>query len=322
MTETSQQQSAAQGHATVQPHLALTVPEVARVGLKGVVTDVRDRRREGFLRKGRGFSPRRLDPRLRRPVFVLGAPRSGTTFLGAAVGKAPGFSYHFEPRLTKAAARQVYDGSWDERRAARTFRGFYSALLLAAGDGGLRFAEKNPENCFIVPFLARVFPDAQFVQILRDGRDAAVSHAEKPWLSARSAGSGLRGRSGTAWGPYPRFWVEPERHAEFASVSDIERSAWCWRRFTEAMQDGLARVSADRVLRIRYESLVADPAAGSQRLADFLDIPAQERAPLAQALATARTSSVGRWKSALSPVDLAAVERQCTPLLRTLGYLD
>jgi len=318
----TRQPYAAQTLATVQPHLALTMREVARVGLKGVVTDVRDRRREGFLSKGRGLSPRRLDPRVRRPVFVLGAPRSGTTFLGAAVGKAPGFSYHFEPRLTKAAARQVYDGSWEETRATRTFRGYYSALLLASGDGGLRFAEKNPENCFILPFLARVFPDAQFVQILRDGRDATVSHAEKPWLRAGSAGSGLRGRSGTAWGPYPRFWVEPERHEEFAAVSDIERSAWCWRRFTEAMQDGLAQVPAKRVLRMRYESLVSDPAAGSQQLADFLDIPTDQREPLAQALGTAQTTSVGRWRSALSAGDVAAVERQCTPLLHTLGYLD
>ena len=126
---------------------------------------------------------------------------SGTTFLGSCVGRMPEVSYHFEPRLTKAAARCVYDGSWSERRCATVFRVYYASLLLAGLHGGRRFAEKNPENSFIVPFLAQVFPDAQFVHIMRDGRDAAVSHAEQPWLAAASAGSGRRGRGGQLWGP-------------------------------------------------------------------------------------------------------------------------
>ena len=50
--------------------------------------------------------------------------------------------------------------------------------MIANLDGGYRFAEKDPENSFLVPFLAAEFPDAQFVQILRDGRDSTVSNAE------------------------------------------------------------------------------------------------------------------------------------------------
>ncbi len=56
------------------------------------------------------MSARALDPRLHRPVFVIGAPRSGTTFLGSCLGRLPFMSYHFEPRLTKAPARCVYEG--------------------------------------------------------------------------------------------------------------------------------------------------------------------------------------------------------------------
>ena len=157
-----------------------------RLGAVGIASDFRDRRREPALRKRP--SAHALDPRLHRPVFIIGAPRSGTTFLGNCIGRLPEISYHFEPRLTKAAARCVYDGSWSERRSAMVFRLSYSALLLAALDGGIRFAEKNPENSFVVPFLASAFPAAQFVHIVRDGRDAAVSHAEQPWLAAASAG--------------------------------------------------------------------------------------------------------------------------------------
>jgi len=168
--------------------------EMVRLGALGLASDIRDRSRDPALRKRP--SAHALDPRLHRPIFIIGAPRSGTTFLGSCLGRMPEVSYHFEPRLTKAAARCVYDGSWSERRCATVFRVSYAALLLAGLHGGRRFAEKNPENSFVVPFLAEAMPDAQFVHIIRDGRDAAVSHAEQPWLNAASAGSGKRGRPG------------------------------------------------------------------------------------------------------------------------------
>jgi hypothetical protein len=289
-----------------------------RLGVLGVASDVRDRRRDPALRNP--VSARALDPRLHRPVFVIGAPRSGTTFLGSCLGRLPEISYHYEPRLTKAAARCVYDGSWSARRAAAVFRLSYSALLLAALDGGHRFAEKNPENSFLVPFLAAEFPGAQFIHIVRDGRDAAVSHAEKPWLAAASAVSGQRGMAGQLHGPRARWWVEPPRREEFAQVSDIARSAWCWRRFTEAALDGVAKLPPGRAEEVRYEAMVSDPAATADRLAGFLGTSPVGRGELRAAMARARPDSVGRWRATLSGQDVAEMEAEIGPLLTRLGY--
>jgi hypothetical protein len=299
--------------------LELTPWRLTVLTARGLVSDRRERRRERSGRPRRRPTAAVLDPRLRAPVFVLGAPRSGTTFLGSCIGALPEVSYHFEPRVTKAAARQVHEGTWSERRAARVFRTSYRLLLLAAGDGGRRFVEKNPENCFVVPFLVRTFPDARFVQIVRDGRDVAVSHAEKPWLSAASAGSGKRGRGGQAWGPWARWWVEPERAAEFETASDLTRTAWSWRRFTSAAREALAQLPADRVLTVRYEGLVSDPESAARTLGAFFghdEPPASLRA----ALARADNGSVGRWREALSPEGLADVEKEAGPLLHELGY--
>lgn len=300
------------------PSPDLTLPRMLRLGLAGLASDRRDRRQDPALRKRP--SVHALDPRLHRPVLVIGAPRSGTTFLASCIGRMPEISYHFEPRLTKAAARCVYDGSWDERRAAALFRFSYATLLLAALDGGRRFSEKNPENSFVVPFLATALPGAQFVHIVRDGRDVAVSHAEQPWLSAASAGAGRRGRGGQLWGPYPRWWVEPERRAEFVAVADIVRSAWCWRRFTEAALAGLASLPAEQSIEVRYESVVRDPAGTARLLADFLGAsPAGHRA-VAAGLAEAKPGSVGRWRSALTEQQAGQVERETGQLLTRLGY--
>jgi hypothetical protein len=289
-----------------------------QLGALGLASDLRDRRQEPALRKG--LSARALDPRLHRPIFIIGAPRSGTTFLGGCIGRLPDVSYHFEPRLTKAAARCIYDGSWSERRGTAVFRLSYSTLLLAALHGGRRFAEKNPENGFVVPFLAAALPAAQFVHIIRDGRDAAVSHAEQPWLAAASAGTARRGRGGQLWGPYPRWWVEPDRREEFTRVSDLVRAAWCWRRFTTAALDGLARLPTARTLELRYEVLVRDPAGSADLLAGFLETsPAGLRA-LRIGLGEARSSSVGRWRAALAGREVAEVQAEIWPLLSRLGY--
>ena len=296
----------------------LTWRRIVRLGVLGIASDVRDRRRDPSLRSRP--SARALDPRLHRPVFIIGAPRSGTTFLGNCIGRLPEISYHLEPRLTKAAARCVYDGSWSPRRGAALFRLSYGALLLATLEGGYRFAEKNPENSFLVPFLSTEFPDARFVHIVRDGRDATISHAEQPWLAAASATSGRRGQGGQLHGPNARWWVEPERREEFSRVSDVVRSAWCWRRFTEAALDGVAGLALGRVAEVRYEAMVSDPGATADMLADFLGVSPDGRAGLHASLARARRDSVGRWRKALGERDLADVLAEIEPLLARLGY--
>ena len=300
------------------PSPELTWARIARLGLAGIASDLRDRRKDAGLRTRPSL--RALDPRLGRPVFIIGAPRSGTTFLGSCIGRLPEVSYHFEPRLTKAAARCVYDGSWTRGRSAAVFRLAYSALLLASLDGGRRFADKTPENSFVERFLAETFPGAQFVHIVRDGRDAAVSHAEQPWLAAASAGTGKRGCGGQLLGNGPRWWVEPDRREEFAQVPDIVRSAWCWRRFTEAALDGLASLQPGCAIEVRYEWLVQHPALAAELLAEFLGTSPAGLEALRTGLSRARPDSVGRWRAALRPDEVTDVERETGRLLTRLGY--
>jgi hypothetical protein len=299
----------------------LTWRRIMQLGVHGVVSDVRDRRRDPAIRNRPSL--RALDPRPHGPVFIIGAPRTGSTFLGNCLGRVPGISYHEEPYLTKAAAQYVYDGSWTARRGAAFFRLTYGALLLANLDGGYRFAEKDPENSFLVPFLAAEFPDARFVHIMRDGRDSAVSHAEQPWLAAASATPGGHGRGEKLHGPYgphARWWVEQERREEFSLVPDIVRSAWCWRRHTEAALDGVAGLAVGRAAEVRYEAMVSDPPATADMLADFLELSTVGRAELRASLARVSPNSVGRWRKALAERELAEVMAEIGPLQARLSY--
>lgn len=260
---------------------------------------------------------------LARPLFVIGAPRSGTSLLGDLVGQLPEFSYHYEPPITKAAARYVFEGRWSPWFAARFYRWVYRRLMRRVGESDRRFAEKTPQNCFIAQFLARTFPDASFLHIVRDGRDAAVSYAQKPWLTERGRKSGQRETGGYPFGPFARFWVEPDRRDEFESTSDLDRCLWAWRRHVEAALAAEREIEASRWLEVRYEDLVRDPTRIGERVLDFLGIAAAaSRRKLLDALSRVKRDSVGRAARELDAASLEVVERQAGPLLRRLGYLS
>ncbi|CAN5133703.1 sulfotransferase [soil metagenome] len=282
-----------------------------------------DRRRyrgHGGLPSARGIAAT-LRPNLGAPIFIVGADRSGTTFLGDCLAAVPQISYHHEPEAIKAAARHVYEKEWSYRRARLFFRTVYGWLLRAHFDGHLRFAEKTPTNSFIVPFLARAFPDAVFIHIVRDGRDGTVSHLRQPWLLAASLSTGRREPGGYRHGPDARFWVEPARRREFETASDVHRCIWSWRRHTESALSGGRDLPAQRYHELRYEDLVTDPSAEGQRLLDFLEIRgASSRTALLDALATADSSSVGGWRAAFGGDELATIEIEAGALLRRLGY--
>lgn len=299
-----------------------TLREHARLVYRTVHTSLETRRER---RRGVGLLglARSIFPAVRDPVFLLGSPRSGTTFLGACFEGLPSFSYHFEPVATKAATRAVWSGAWSERGSAAYFRRVYRWLLRLHCEGGRRFVEKTPRIVFIGDFLARTFPNAKFVHIVRDGRDVAVSWAEKPWLRRDSAGSGRYEAGGYPCGPYPHFWVEPDRVRAFCETTDAHRCAWGWRRHVEAGLDLESALGPGRVLRVRYESLAKDPEEESRRIAAFLGgLTPEDLDGLLNATRRVRSGSIGRWRTLLSELDTALVTGECGNLLKSLGYDD
>ncbi|MBX3029502.1 MAG: sulfotransferase [Chloroflexi bacterium] len=266
---------------------------------------------------------RSVMPSLDGAVFLVGAPRSGTTFLGDALGHVPEVSYHHEPVATKAAGRYVALGLWSPARSRRFFRMVYRWLLRYGLDGGRWFAEKTPTNAFLVPFLAETFPGSRFIHIIRDGRDAAASHLQKPWHRADSALSGRREPGGYLYGPWAPWWVPVAERAAFESGPDILRMSMSWRLYTEAALQDTSSLGSDRHLELRYEDLVRSPGVVGERILDFLGVErAASRERLRDALATADPGSIGRWRELLDPAAQAVLLQDAGALLRRLGYLD
>jgi hypothetical protein len=258
-------------------------------------------------RGGRSLGAR-LAPAEERLVFVVGSPRSGTTFLGETLGGIPGFVDLSEVTPLKAVLPEL--ASLPEQEAAVRLRRVLETVRRLALVRGLRGIEQTPETTFVLGAALRAYPRARAVHILRDGRDFVCSLLERGWLRA---GRGGRDDAHLPYGPQRRFWVEPARAEEFEHASDATRAAWAWSRYVRA-----ARAAAgERTLEIRYEDVAADPDAVAARVAEHLDAPVE---PLAAGLAQAHARSIGRFRRDLTEEQLADVEREAGPLLRELGY--
>jgi hypothetical protein len=237
----------------------------------------------------------RLDDRL---VFVFGSPRSGTTFLAGAIGSLPGFADLGEVNPLKAAIPDV---------SATEIRTILDRVRRLGLVGSRRAVEQTPETAFVLPAVAAAFPQATLVHALRDGRDVVCSLLERGWLSA---GRRDADDAGAAYGVHPRFWVEAGREEEFRRASDARRCAWAWGRYVSAV-----KLSGVPVTEVRYERLVADPAATAGGLASALGVPATA---MALALGGAHDASVGRWRRDLTTQQLADVEAEAGVLLAAL----
>ena len=258
-------------------------------------------------RRGATFGERfgRLDDRL---VFVVGSPRSGTTFLAGAIGSLPGFVDLGEVAPVKAAVPELAALPVDE--AARRLRRVVNVSRRLGLVGSVRAVEQTPELAHLVSAIPLAFPDAVIVHIVRDGRDVACSLLEKPWLRREQVDAD---DAGLPYGAYARFWVEPERRDEFERVSDVRRAAWVWRSYVTAA------LGAAGAVEVRYEAVTADPAGAAAVLAPRLEVPAEQ---LATALTRAHSTSVGRYATDLSAEQLADVAAEAGDLLRELGYVS
>jgi len=254
--------------------------------------------------RGRPASPVRNEERL---VFVVGSPRSGTTFVGRALGSQPGFVDLGEVPLLKAIAAELAPLPADEQ--AQRVRPILQRVRSLGFVRRLRGVEQTPEMSYLLPGLLSAYPTGSAVHVLRDGRDVVCSLLERGWLSADRVG---HDDAHQPYGAYARFWVEPERREEFERVSDARRAAWAWRRYVTA-----ARAAPERTIELRYEALVTETGPAADRVAAVLGVDPE---PLRRAFASAHANSVGRWRHELSAEQLADVEAEAGDLLTELGY--
>jgi hypothetical protein len=106
--------------------------------------------------RGRGEGRVAVLPREERLAFVVGSPRSGTSFTGSALGSLPGWVDLGEVPLLKSAVPGLVDLSPEQQAAAvRRILQRVRALGLVRG---LRRVEQNPETSYVLAGALKALP--------------------------------------------------------------------------------------------------------------------------------------------------------------------
>lgn len=262
------------------------------------------------------------------PVFVVGAGRSGTSLVhamlaahsGLALPPETGFARRYVGRGRLArrharggapAVRELLEA--DERvgrlgldldRVLARYRDgapfseadLYETLLTTYAEtlGRPRAGDKDPRLVEFLPLLARHWPAAHVVHVVRDPRDVLASKKKAAWSRRRSAAAHV-----------------------FATRVQVRA----------ARRDG-PRLFGPHYHEVVYEALLADPAVVLRELTrrlglpyeagmlDFADaaralVAADEMAWKRETLRPLLTANTGKWRRELSPREAALAERVC-----------
>lgn len=160
-------------------------------------------------------------------------------------------------------------------------------------------------------FLGRIFPEAKFVHVVRDGRAVANSFLQMPWWR------GYEGPEAWGWGPlsaaYEKEWVASDR--SFAMLAGIE-----WKILIDAFEAAKAEVPADRWLELRYEDFVAAPRDVTGEILSFLNLdwnPGFEEGFARYTFEAGRTDA---FRRDLGINDVAALDLSLAGHLARFGY--
>jgi hypothetical protein len=262
--------------------------------------------------RGRRLKPARTQ--LPRPVFIIAAPRSGSTLLFETLaanaslhtlgGEAhwlvetlpplqPGTAGVESNRLTAEHCTNAVAERIVEQILANLHDSHGRAVTVTEP---VRLLEKTPKNALRVPFFARIFPDAQFVFLWRDPREN-ISSIMDAWVSGKwKTYNGLDGFDG------PWSLILPPGWQRMRGKPLEEIAAYQWDITNRIVLADLAVLPRDRWTSMSYSDLISAPQLSVRRLCDFLQIELDaaltERvnAPLPHSLFTLTPPEPNKWR--------------------------
>jgi len=252
------------------------------------------------------------------PVFILGAPRSGTTFLSSLLDStdygAP-FETHFITkyfkklgdygdlydlanfsRLVKHILQERAVMQWgldiniptfyEEFDGGVTYSKLVDKLCLkaAAKKGLSSWGDKTPHYLKDVEIIYEMFPDSKYIYIVRDGRDVALSLLKK------------------GWGP-----------------NNIFTCAEYWMELNK-VNDCLEEIeSKGNLLFIKYEDLLDNVELYINNIYDFLETAIDEEKHRQYSHRVLK-GNYDKWRSMLSDSQIKVFESVAADTLDRFGY--
>ncbi len=205
-----------------------------------------------------------------RPIFIVGAPRSGTTLLAVlldrhsqiAIPPETQFFADFLPSLLPSSAvssreekielalssPRIQDIGLAREQLLNVFSGLSNTwpcllqailALYAFGQNKNRVGEKSPKHVAHVPEILEVFPDAKIICLVRDGRDVVRSLEKVPW-------------------------AEPDNSRRF-SIFCME-----WVDYAGLALQYQRQYTKEQFLLVKYENILLSPTVELEKICQFI----------------------------------------------------
>lgn len=281
---------------------------------------------------------------LNKPIFLIGAARSGTTFLGDIIASHNDVAYWIEPKYiwNYSNRNKNHDIRHPEEATSKVKKYIINKFLkFVLKNDANRFLEKTPSNCFRIPFIFQIFPDGKFVNLIRDGRDVAFS-AKKKWTSKPDKTALLRrllhleipivdlpfyGKEffrdviGRQLLPSKEFVWGPKFRGIYQlkdQMSLLELCAIQWKQSVKTSLDDLSSLPNNQVLHVKFEDILKKPATTIIEILDFMELPIQNSI-IDYAKREMKLSARFRWKKEDNE-SVKVIESLIADQLVSLGY--
>jgi hypothetical protein len=258
-------------------------------------------------------------PKFERPIFIVAAPRSGSTLLFetlSAAGDLWTLGGEGHEHIESIPVLQVQHHGMSSNRLTdesatghvqnRVIANYIRDLRNAGGEkwntlstkpGAVRFLEKTPKNALRIPFFKKLFPDAKFIFLHRDPR-ANISAIMDAW---RSGGFVTYPRL-PDWNGAPWSLLLIPGWRELNGIDPAKIAMHQWRDTNRIILDDLKAMPREDWCAVSYEQLLSNPQQVLQKLCAFAGIKYDERLravaekPLKPSRYTISAPAPEKWK--------------------------
>ncbi|MFN3308478.1 MAG: sulfotransferase family protein [Anaerolineales bacterium] len=255
----------------------------------------------------------------RKKFFVFGHARSGTTLLARLIRVHPkihcNWQAHFftRPPFLQSLVSNDQVREWLSRRSNRWNRGkdLSPVVLRVVADFILEreanllnktiVGDKSPNNLTngeAVQRLHCVYPDASLIYIVRDGRDAVLSHRIQSFIDLEDRLTPEESRIRERFIRSPLAFVEGKE--SLFSSSSIKAMAKAWSENVIQTNDYGKALFADRYYALRFEDLLDRPWETMRSLWEFLGAEVSDEELQATLLKELSENPDAEWQASKS----------------------
>jgi len=284
---------------------------------------------------------------VRAPIFVIGTGRCGSTIFYEMLAKHPQVA--FVSNLNSAFPRQRWLSAFNTAFGKLGLRlgvispseaypllnsiypGFGRPCRTLNATDVLASVMKNMRRLFAdylryqrkrricykytgwsrIGFFNKIFPDALFIHMVRDGRAVANSMLNVSWWH------GWQGPWNWRWGELPKQYRKEWEQSDysFAVLAGIE-----WKMILDEIEESKKELEPGRFLEIRYEDFVADPLAIFEQVTDFAGLTFDKK--FIKKIERYKLRNMNyKWEEELSESERLLLNRCLQAHLRKYGYV-